>query len=384
MCGIVGLIGDTTSLASRNMFRMMLFFDTIRGKDSTGVYRIGSDGESQTFKDAVTAERFLDYKTTDKLLTMDAGVTALIGHNRAATVGEVNASNAHPFKVDNITMVHNGTLVNEYELPCYRLYDVDSEMFTAEIADSGIDTTISKVDGAYAIVYHDREDNTLNILRNSERPLHYAVVKPKTYNSAVNPKMTIAIASEAWMITVSAHKCGLEVIGEVQEFSEMEHHQVQLEYIHSLKSTDQKDVFETKTLVEYKLPKTKYSGYSGYSSHNGRYTSHSTGVQKSKKDVNVSPVNQSTDRGYWFQPLSQYQDPESGLYYVTGVDTSTNRIKCVISLETYLMLEDNEISYITAGYVGDYYTSKSYVGNNAGKTIICSEFKAGFYITKKP
>lgn len=116
----------------------------------------------------------------------------LIGHNRWATSGSINRKNAHPFDLDEIVGVHNGTLTNKYALKDHQQYDVDSEALFDNIERFGLKETISQVRGAWALCWYNKVDQSLNFLRNSERPLFYAYSENKK---------TIVWASEAWMIT---------------------------------------------------------------------------------------------------------------------------------------------------------------------------------------
>lgn len=111
---------------------------------------------------------------------------AMLGHCRSSTRGSTSRKNAHPFLVDNIIGTHNGTLTyqTEKELGDYSRFETDSEKVFAAINDQGIQE-VSKLfnnysktmNDAYALVWYDLKDNTINFLRNKERPLHYAFDK---------------------------------------------------------------------------------------------------------------------------------------------------------------------------------------------------------------
>lgn len=116
----------------------------------------------------------------------------LIGHNRFATTGKVTRRNAHPFELDTLVGVHNGTLTNKWQLKNGSKYDVDSEALYHDIEEDGAEKAINRTKGAWALVWWDKEDKTLNFLRNKERPLHYCYSEDKK---------VIFWASEAWMLT---------------------------------------------------------------------------------------------------------------------------------------------------------------------------------------
>lgn len=116
---------------------------------------------------------------------------ALIGHNRSATVGKIVRKNAHPFEFDKVVGVHNGTLRNKWVLEKHGDYDTDSEALYANINHYGVEAAIEKLDGAYTLVWYDKEDTTINFLRNKERPLYVVFSKDKKL---------VFWASEKWML----------------------------------------------------------------------------------------------------------------------------------------------------------------------------------------
>ena len=99
MCGLVGVVGDI-SHGEKKAFETMLYIDAIRGHHSTGVISGSLSRPVAWLKKAVTAVDFLDLKAAEKLLSKPT--CALLGHNRYATKGAVNATNAHPFEFGSI------------------------------------------------------------------------------------------------------------------------------------------------------------------------------------------------------------------------------------------------------------------------------------------
>lgn len=170
MCGIVGYFGNVMA-KQEAAFDDLLQVDVIRGADSTGLMTVNRGFDVSTYKSLALPTDFLESKRARKLL--NANNIAVVGHNRAATKGAVTSKNAHPFEVGKIVGVHNGTLRNKWELPDHSKFDVDSENLFHSFDKEGVEATIRGVDGAYALVWVDKEANTFNILRNSERPLHW-------------------------------------------------------------------------------------------------------------------------------------------------------------------------------------------------------------------
>jgi glucosamine 6-phosphate synthetase-like amidotransferase/phosphosugar isomerase protein len=93
-----------------------------------------------------------------------------VGHNRSATKGKINAECTHPFRENHITLVHNGTLTSHKEL--HPNYEVDSRAICHNIAQEGYEETLKKLDGAFALIWFNSKEKTLNFCRNSQRPLY--------------------------------------------------------------------------------------------------------------------------------------------------------------------------------------------------------------------
>lgn len=203
MCGIVGFITDESgsgSYARRRWFTNALLTNTVRGDDGTGVFLVThkNEGGADWAKLGDDASAFLRTEAATERLSAQAPwnkYRSVIGHNRSATVGGVSTKNAHPFQEGPITLVHNGTLTSTYGLPKGRSnlkdVDVDSHVITHNLATHDAEEVIGKLDGAFVLVWHDSRDQSINIVRNSERPLHLM---------PVSCEKTILIASEAEML----------------------------------------------------------------------------------------------------------------------------------------------------------------------------------------
>lgn len=181
MCGLSGVVYDANlNKEHQELFRRLLALNAFRGWDSTGVVDYCHNAKKgnkvlywRSLKDSCTwagSDFFTNYDERWK----KTPPSMLLGHSRAATIGKVTVDNAHPFKQDHILGMHNGTVKGEF--PNWLDFKTDSEAIFHNIAKNGIDQTlkeIEKVDGAYVLVYLDLNEKTLNIIKNSKRPLWY-------------------------------------------------------------------------------------------------------------------------------------------------------------------------------------------------------------------
>lgn len=185
MCGIVGYIstGDEAFVQEKNHFmHFALTLDTLRGYDSTGMIRVGGDFEVDTVHTTMAGDQWVhteDYKGKMRK------AWAAVGHNRAATAGSVKLENAHPFTFGPVSMVHNGTLYKEgASLPTFdKNLEVDSMQIAKALSSVTPDRAheiLESIDGSFCLVWSDERDQTVNMCRNSDRPMHFGFNASKT------------------------------------------------------------------------------------------------------------------------------------------------------------------------------------------------------------
>lgn len=186
------MAGDI-AYADKQRFKLFLDVCQARGRDSTGVAMIERSMDNYRGIKRVGPPSFLfDSKTYDETIDTGGVCSALLGHCRHKTVGDVSNQTAHPFDFPDqkIIGMHNGTLRSYYNLDTYASGKVDSEVMLGHLAINGPEDTFSKTEGAWAVVWWDGEAKTLNFIRNNERPLWF------TWSADMTK---IFWASETWM-----------------------------------------------------------------------------------------------------------------------------------------------------------------------------------------
>lgn len=222
ICGLVGVAGKVGQ-DERKAFVRLLQLDTIRGPHSTGVVKVesGKNRGYDLIKKLGTPWDLAQYKSWDPF--MRDTVNMYMGHNRWATKGAINAVNAHPFEFDNVVGMHNGTLRNQSMLDDHRWFDVDSENLYYHMDKNGLDHTLMRTDGAFALTWYNPKEDTLNVIRNKERPLYWCMTEDLK---------SVFWASEQWMLQIALSSNGIKY-GEIFEFEEHKHYKLDIPHEYS-------------------------------------------------------------------------------------------------------------------------------------------------------
>lgn len=119
MCGIIGFTGK---LEAQDILLNGLASLEYRGYDSAGISYFKDSGKISIRK---TVGKVADLRA---ICDDDNLSTCGIGHTRWATHGGVTNANAHPHKVGNVSLIHNGIIENYHEL--IETYDLKSQLIS--------------------------------------------------------------------------------------------------------------------------------------------------------------------------------------------------------------------------------------------------------------
>jgi hypothetical protein len=173
MCGLAGAMSSTLSNHEVGVFRGLLNIASFRGTQGSGVIVNQREKSQNTVRSLRTVgiSGHLAYGSEkfDELVKLR--VNTLIGHARFPTKGGVDLKACHPHRSEHIIGVHNGTM---WKVGGEDVKDQsDSKMLFESFAKNGVIETIKESEGAYALVWIDEKDQTINFLRNGQRTLFF-------------------------------------------------------------------------------------------------------------------------------------------------------------------------------------------------------------------
>ena len=186
MCGIAGYFCFGKKRPTKSILDNLLIASMSRGEDSTGVTFI-EDGELKVYKASMDAAKFVAENDGWNTLE-DSNIPKYMAmHCRKSTRGALtNNMNNHPVFRDGMSVVHNGTIVNDDEL--YKQFgfkrdgEVDTEVILALI-EKGREhadwderaKAFDLLEGTFAIAAIDTALPDTMCFARHDRPLWFAV-----------------------------------------------------------------------------------------------------------------------------------------------------------------------------------------------------------------
>lgn len=191
MCGLYGMMGPEFTVQDLGFINNLAYVSGLRGLDSAGLLQgiVRKNNHPRWPKTTYTVEKvngdisyFMWYHSTakegDREILNSVTDNFMAGHNRYATRGKVSLDNAHPFEIDNIVGMHNGTLKNtKYSHP----NKTDSQLLFEDISERGLSTVLKELnsDDHYAVVVFEPKTGIFHFARNDGRPLFFAINKER-------------------------------------------------------------------------------------------------------------------------------------------------------------------------------------------------------------
>ena len=227
MCGIFGIILKSSASISAKKLSALLnnlyTFSESRGKESSGLHLyLPEKGKSWTLKSESSASRLLKSNDFNHIMKVSFDETCpsrqqvvsamvILGHSRLVTNGAAsNHLNNQPVQSGQVTIIHNGIVVNTDELweqrpDLQRKSQVDTEIMAAILNDylkkefDGISAThevFEKIKGAASIAWvHDQSDSM--ILASNTGDIYYCLLPQE---------QGIVFASERYILEQSIKK----------------------------------------------------------------------------------------------------------------------------------------------------------------------------------
>ncbi len=198
MCGLAGVMGRKLDLSAIQKFKDIFLFAQVRGEDGAGMMSVPTKQHVQSVRVQRTVWSSGHLVTTQEFNDCIKGdVSIIVGHARQPTRGGTKIENVHPHRCKNILLVHNGTMtyIGDASIPTGAS---DSKLVAQAIAEKGAQGFVNSSWGAYALVWIDLDKQTINFLRNGDRPLW--LVNERHNMLGDSGVRNMYWASEQWML----------------------------------------------------------------------------------------------------------------------------------------------------------------------------------------
>jgi hypothetical protein len=188
MCGLVGVLSFANQglvQSDVKVFTQLWKASSLRGEDGAGVFWVADldTAKGLANKDTGIYTSWLkirgtpfDLQETEEYKKAEWEFSCsrfLIGHNRAATTGNISTDHAHPFSHDQITMVHNGTLNSIDGFKAFKKHDTDSIALCHALSEKSPEEVLRGLNGGTATIWYNSSTKTIHIYRNGGRPLYF-------------------------------------------------------------------------------------------------------------------------------------------------------------------------------------------------------------------
>jgi len=171
MCALFGGASSVLSDTEIERIKQLGIVSQLRGTDSTGIlscYHKNNRVNFKISKEVTNASNFLGSLDFERQMKENRPFI-VAGHCRAATVGLIDYSNAHPYNLGKIVGMKNGTIPF---VPGKNSDETDSKALFRILQEDGVEEAAKVADkGGAALVWADTRDLTLNFYRNIGRTL---------------------------------------------------------------------------------------------------------------------------------------------------------------------------------------------------------------------
>jgi predicted glutamine amidotransferase len=198
MCGIYAVVKKkgVFNNKSYNSLLDLAMLSTLRGTDGAGMVAVKEKDGIDWMKSHANILHLMQDNKWDAFEESLRKSLIAFGHARAATRGGISTDNSHPFVKDHIALVHNGTLDYSYWNTLNKDYKafVDSHTICQALADEpNAVKVLEDLKGAYALIWNNERTNTLNVARNTERPLFWLRTEDHIYFASERDMITAVL-----------------------------------------------------------------------------------------------------------------------------------------------------------------------------------------------
>jgi len=288
MCGMAGIMSTNMIDNEVEIGRRLGILNHFRGEDAVGMFDyVPSLKDAEQIRYWKYDAHPLDFikkpfdrikqtrwKTNPKLFAI---------HCRAATQGKLSERNAHPFAFKNIVGMHNGTITKEFANR--KKFETDSEALFYNIDKMGLRDALKELQGkdaAFALVWLNWYDGTLNFIRNYKRPLHV---------TSFMGGSTIAWSSEEAHLKLAIESVMKSSYPSIKQFRVGVHYKIDIDA--TKLEFEETEIEEAKEVVTYAPPSTFQGTAEGYTPSYPSSTSSGTAYSP-RKDLTESSA-------YWLK-----------------------------------------------------------------------------------